>query len=153
VVVEVRTDDPDTRLARGAVLATEPEAAGPLTVTGFRWHSGRLLLRLADVTDRAAAEALRGVALLAEGLPPEPDAYYDHELVGLAATLADGRPLGTVGDVLHLPGHELLVVRTPAGREALVPFVAAIVTTVDLAARRVTIDPPEGLLDLDLDLG
>ena len=57
--------------------------------------------------------------------------------------------MGEVVDVLHPPGPDLLVVRRDHDREALVPFVAAIVAQVDLSAHRLVLDPPEGLLDLN----
>ena len=156
VTVEVRTDDPDLRFAPGATLLTEPAARGPLTVAGSRWHSGTLLLTLAGpdgvvVADREAADALRNTQLLVPvaDLPAleDPDDFYDHELVGLAVQLTDGTPVGEVTGMTHL-GAELLVVRRSDGRELLVPFVTAMVPTVDVAGGRVVIDPPEGLLDL-----
>jgi len=156
VTVEVRTDDPDLRFASGAVLLTDPASRGPLTVAGVRWHSGTLLLQLtgpdgALVADREAADALRNTQLLVPvtDLPElaDPDDFYDHQLVGLAAELPDGSPLGEVTGVRH-EGTDLLVVRRPEGGDLLVPFVAAIVPTVDVPGRRVVVDPPEGLLDL-----
>ena len=66
VTVEVRTDEPEQRLPPGAVLATEPASAGPLTIETGRVHSGRLLLRFAGVHDRSGAEALRNILLIAE---------------------------------------------------------------------------------------
>jgi 16S rRNA processing protein RimM len=57
--------------------------------------------------------------------------------------------VGVVAEVLHLPSQDLLVVSTPDEREVLVPFLNAFVPTVDVAARRIVIDPPDGLLDAD----
>ena len=98
LTVEVRTDEPDLRLAAGSVLATDPAAAGPLTVTAARWHSGRLLLAFAGVADRTGAEALRGVLLQADidpaRVPEDPAEFYDHQLVGLPVVLADGTAVG-----------------------------------------------------------
>ena len=156
VTVEVRTDDPDLRFAPGATLLTEPADRGPLTVAGVRWHSGMLLLTLARpdgtvVADREEADELRNTQLLVpvEALPEleDPDSFYDHQLVGLAAVLPDGSPLGEVTAVRH-EGTELLVVRRPGAPELLVPFVSAIVPTVDLGNGQLVVDPPEGLLDL-----
>jgi 16S rRNA processing protein RimM len=153
VGVEVRTDEPERRLAPGVVLSTDPAPRGPLTVTSGRVHSGRLLLRFAEVADRAAAEALRGTLLLVEvdpaEVPEDEDEWYDFQLVGLSAVRPDGAPLGTLTEVLHLPAQDLLAVRTPDGREVLVPFVSAIVLEVDVAGGRIVIDPPPGLVDLD----
>jgi 16S rRNA processing protein RimM len=156
VTVEVRTDDPDLRFAPGTALLTDPASRGPLTIEAARWHSGTLLLTLAlpdgtVVADREAADALRNTQLLVpvDDLPEleDPDSFYDHQLVGLAAVLPDGAPLGEVTAVRH-EGTELLVVRRPEGAELLVPFVSAIVPSVDLGHGQLVVDPPEGLLEL-----
>jgi 16S rRNA processing protein RimM len=151
LTVEVRTDDPDLRFTPGAVLLTDPAASGPLTVASTRWHREVLLLTLDGVDSREAAEELRDTLLLVDvaALPEleDPDAFYDHQLVGLRARLPDGSVLGEVTAVRH-EGTELLVVRRSEGGEVLIPFVSAIVPTVDLAAGHVVVDPPEGLLEL-----
>ncbi len=152
VTVDVRTDTPDERFAAGAVLLTEPASAGPLTVTAARWHSGRLLVRFAGISDRTAAEALRGTTLRTEIAPDDgpddPDEYFDHQLVGLEVVTTGGEVVGALTDVVHAPGQDLLVVGRADRSDVLVPFVAAIVPEVDLGAGRVVIDPPAGLMDL-----
>lgn len=152
VTVEVRTDDPDSRFAVGSVLLTEPADRGPLTVTAMRPRSGGLVLALDGVEDREGAEALRGTVLLVDPatLPPieDPDEFYDHQLVGLAAVDQAGAALGTVADVVHSPASDLLVIRAADGREHLVPFVRDMVPTVDVPAGRVVVAAPEGLFDL-----
>ena len=159
VTVEVRTDAPDQRLGPGAVLHVpdggrrrELAAAGrptTLTVTGHRDHNGTLLLRFAEVADRSDAEALRDTLLEAE-VPEESDydAWYEHELLGLAVLDPAGARLGEVAGLQHNPAQDLLVVRTPLG-ERLVPFVRAIVPVVDVPGGVVVVDPPGGLLDGD----
>jgi 16S rRNA processing protein RimM len=150
VSVEVRTDDPESRLAPGATVRTDPESAGPLTIESGRVHSGRLLLHFAGHHDRSAAERLRGVLLVADvdphERPEDPEEFYDHQLVGLAVRTVAGDPVGELADVLHLPGQDVLAVRTPDGREVLVPFVAELVPTVDVDGGVVEVDPPPGLL-------
>jgi 16S rRNA processing protein RimM len=170
VVVELRTDEPALRFAPGSVLVTDPGGAlfgGPgaaplpagawrpppaLTVAAMRPHQGRLLVQFEGVADREVAEALRRVVLCVDSdeLPPntDPDEFHDHELVGLAVVSADGDAFGEVVRVDHAPAADLLVVRRPDGGEALVPFVKAIVPSVDLGARRVVVTPPEGLFEL-----
>jgi 16S rRNA processing protein RimM len=155
LVVEVRTDSPEERFAPGAVLIRRSATGadeGRLTVEAARPHSGRLLVRFVEAVDRDAAEALRGARLLVEvaTLPPtgDPDEFHVHQLEGLAAELADGTVIGTVREIAHGPGGELLVVARPDAPDALVPFVRAIVPTVDLDGGRVVLTPPEGLLDL-----
>lgn len=151
VILDVRTDEPDRRLAPGSVLLTSPDAAGPLTLEHLRDHSGRVLARFAGVDDRSAAEALRGVLLEADvdpaDRPVDPEEFYDRQLIGLLVVDLDEQTLGTVADLVHLPGQDLLVVARPGGGEAFVPFVSAIVPSVDLPAGRVVVDPPGGLFD------
>lgn len=155
VVVEVRTDDPDSRFAPGTRLrAKRPRDGGPArsyVVEGARDHGARLLVRLAGVTDRDAADALRGSVFVIDSdeLPPidEPDTFYDHQLEGLRVRTVTGEQVGVVAEVLHTAAGELLAVKRDSG-ELLVPFVSAIVTSVSLDDGVVEIDPPEGLLDL-----
>ncbi|TFV81076.1 ribosome maturation factor RimM [Blastococcus sp. CT_GayMR20] len=156
VTVEVRTDDPDLRFVPGAVLRTDPADRGPITITRVHWHGTTLLLGLEGgdgqpIDSREAAEAVRNTELLVDvaDLPEieDPDSFYDHQLVGLAARLPDGSALGEVTAVRH-EAQDLLVVRRPGAPDALIPFVSAIVPTVDLAGGFVVVDPPEGLLEL-----
>lgn len=156
VVVEIRTDDPAQRFVPGAQLRGRAARGGPersFVIETVREHAGRLLMRLAGVSDRNAADALRGTLFLVdtEALPPidDPDEFYDHQLEGLAVRTVDGTVIGTVAEVLHTAAGELLSIKTPEGREVLVPFVSAIVTAVSLADGTVDIDPPDGLLDMD----
>jgi 16S rRNA processing protein RimM len=177
VVVDVRTDEPEQRFAPGSVLVTDrgrvasPAAAAPgdgpagpdgpdgrwvappaLTVEAARPHQGRLIIEFDGIHDRNLAEELRGILLCVDSadLPPsdDPDEFNDHELVGLAAVDTAGEALGEVVAIDHAPASDLLVLRRPDGRTALVPFVRAIVPEVDVAGGRVVLTPPEGLFDL-----
>ncbi|GAA3892828.1 ribosome maturation factor RimM [Streptomyces sp. NPDC003631] len=151
VTVEVRTDEPELRLAPGAVLATEPASVGPLTIATGRVHSGRLLLRFDGVQDRTGAEALRNTLLIAEidpdELPEGEDEYYDHQLMDLDVVTVDGTEVGRITEISHLPHQDLFVVERPDGTEVLIPFVEEIVTEIDLEEQRAVIDPPPGLID------
>jgi 16S rRNA processing protein RimM len=153
LVVEVHTDSPEERFSPGvSLIAQRPGGpAGTLTVESARPHSGRLLVRFAEAPDRAGAEALRGTRLLvaADAIAPPTDEeeFHVHQLEGLRAELEDGTVVGSVREVVHGPGGDLLVLARPERPDALVPFVLAIVPTVDLAAGRLVLTPPEGLLD------
>nr|WP_203593420.1 ribosome maturation factor RimM [Streptomyces sp. SID9124] len=151
VTVEVRTDEPELRLAPGAVLATEPATAGPLTIETGRVHSGRLLLRFEGVKDRTAAEALRNTLLIADvdpaELPEDPEEFYDHQLMDLDVVLADGTEIGRITEITHLPSQDLFIVERPDGSEVMIPFVEEIVTEIDLEEQRAVITPPPGLID------
>ncbi|MFG2829662.1 ribosome maturation factor RimM [Streptomyces sp. NPDC048434] len=151
VTVEVRTDEPELRLAPGAVLATEPSSVGPLTIATGRVHSGRLLLRFEGVADRTAAEALRNTLLIAEvdpeEVPEDPEEFYDHQLIDLDVVTRAGAAVGRISEISHLPYQDLLVVQRPDGSEVLIPFVSEIVPEIDLEEQRAVVDPPPGLLD------
>ncbi|RAO35020.1 Ribosome maturation factor RimM [Micromonospora saelicesensis] len=153
--------------ARNTVLGTEPGATPPptsdepgvpfrvpaeLTIEESRFHQGRVLIAFEGILDRNTAEALRGTLLVVDSAdvtpPDDPEEFHDHQLVGLAVVTPAGERLGEVARIDHAPSSDLLVLRRPEGRTALIPFVRAIVPEVDLAGGRVIVDPPAGLLDL-----
>lgn len=155
VTINLRTDEPDRRFAPGSVLSVEapPGSATTLrtvTVASNRWHSSVLLVRFEEVPDRNAAEAARGILLHAsvpvDASPDDPDEFYDHQLVGITAYDLDGTTLGEVTGLVHGGAQDLLAIRTPDGRDTLVPFVKALVPEVDVAGRRVVIDDRPGLV-------
>jgi len=154
VTVDVRTDEPERRFAVGAALRAEPPrgSASPLralTVASTRWHQGVLLAGFEELPDRDAAETARGTVLYgtipADSSPDDPEEFYAHQLVGLAAYDVDGTHLGEV-TALTTGAQDLLTVRTLDGRDALVPFVAALVPEVDVAGGRLVIADRPGLV-------
>lgn len=146
------TDDPDLRFAVGSVLLTDPTERGPLTVASSRWQGPKLVVRFEGLDDRDTVEAVRRTNLLvpASARPAldDPDDFYDTDLVGLAVVDPAGAALGTVTGVEHGAGGDRLLVRHD-GRDHQVPFVTEIVPEVDLAGRRVVVDAPEGLFELE----
>jgi 16S rRNA processing protein RimM len=149
VAVELRTDEPERRFAPGQVLGEEG-GSRRFTVHSVRDHSGRLLVKFAEVVDREAAEAVRGALLIStverDERPAAPDEFYDWQLIGLRAARPDGVEVGMVASVLHLPAQDVLEIETAIGPR-LVPFVAALVPKVDLDAGRLTVSDIAGLLD------
>ena len=147
--MELRTDEPERRFAPGQVLREEG-GTRLFTVRSGRDHSGRLLVRFAELVDRASAEAARGTLLVTavepDERPVEPGEFYDRQLIGLQATTPDGAEVGRVLSVLHLPAQDLLEIETAAGPR-LVPFVGVLVPDVDLEAGRLTVADVAGLLD------
>ncbi|MEP6814219.1 MAG: ribosome maturation factor RimM [Marmoricola sp.] len=156
VSVEVRSDEPDQRFVTGATLAVRSKHPGlptSVTIGTIRRHQDRLLVKFEEIADRSAAEAARGALLYAdvpaEESPDDPEEYYDHQLVGLAVEDTDGTAIGVLAEVLHNAGQDLLVIRAGEGadgREVLVPFVTALVPTVDLAAGRIVVADRPGLV-------
>jgi 16S rRNA processing protein RimM len=152
-VVIPRTDSPSERFHEGAVFVVSGAAgASQLTIATVRSHMGRFLVVFDEIADRDAAEAARGTFLEIDSStvsePEDPDEFLDHQLVGLAVFDTSGARLGEVSRIDHGPAHDMLIVRLSEGRNVLVPFVKAIVPTVDVANGRIIIDPPGGLLEL-----
>jgi 16S rRNA processing protein RimM len=120
-----------------------------LELVELRWYNTHAVAFFKDVSDRTAAESLVKAILWVEQdsaeLPVEDDAWYDHQLVGLAV-IRDGVRVGTVIRIDHLPSQDLLTVKTDRG-EVFVPFVKAIVPTVDVKAGTLTVTPPAGLFE------
>jgi len=151
--LELYTDAPERRFTPGASFTLQvPETSSwhgkTLTLTELRWYNAQPVAFFDGVADREVAESLVKAILWIDQVDDEPaedDAWYDFQLVGLRA-VRDGEEVGTIVRVDHLPAQDLLAVRTPGG-EVLVPFVAAIVPVVDIAAGVVTLTPPPGLFE------
>jgi 16S rRNA processing protein RimM len=136
-----------------AVLELERVIVGdtPYRVLGARRERDTFLLELEGVDDRDRAETLRGTPLycLRAELPaPADDEIYVADLVGCEVFGVDGARLGDVVEVVDGGAQELLRVRAGAS-EFLLPFVEPLVRSVDLEARRIEADPPEGLIELN----
>jgi 16S rRNA processing protein RimM len=152
VVVNPATDFPDERFAAGAVLHTLREGrVDRLTVVAMRMHQGRPVLTLEDVGTMTEAQALAGLELrvpeTALAALPE-GTYYEHDLVGCVLVTRDGRELGTVRAVEGGGGTTRLVAGSGGG-ELQVPLVHEICVRIDIVERRIVVEPPEGLLDLN----
>lgn len=148
------------RFAPGAEVLSRRSYPGvePLTVETVRPHKGRLLIRFAGVTDRDAAERLRGAVLEVprEAVPAPPeDTWYYFQLVGCRCHDVREGDLGEVVDVREDGGGVLLDVREPkeGGRRLLIPFVKALVKSVEPASPaspdggRIELELPEGLVE------
>ena len=152
VIVDPATDFPDERFAPGAVLHTmRAGQPGTVTVSAMRMHQGRPVLTLEGVETMDVAEMLAGVELRVPewALAPLPEGtYYEHDLIGCALVTTDGRQVGTVRTVEGGGGMIRLI--AGAGRDEIqVPLVHEICVTIDVAQKRIVIDPPEGLLDVN----
>jgi 16S rRNA processing protein RimM len=152
VIVNPDTDFPETRFASGAVLHVLRDGQpSTMSVTAMRMHQGRPVLRFAGIDTMTEAEALAGLELRVPesdlvALPP--GTYYEHELVGSEVVLADGRSIGRVRAVEGGGGVSRLVIGSGRG-EIQVPLVHAICVEIDVARKRIAIDPPDGLLDVN----
>jgi 16S rRNA processing protein RimM len=150
VIVNPETDFPDERFRPGAELFIERGGTvETLTVTTARFHRDRPVIGIAGIETMTDAEALAGQELRVpvDRLAALPTGtFYRHDLIGCRVETRDGRMVGVVRDVEGTLTGSRLVIDGEAG-EVLVPLVAPICTAVDPAAKRIVIDPPEGLLE------
>lgn len=153
VIVNATTDFVDDRFAEQAVLWGRRVPDGPmarLQVTQFRMHLGRPVVVFEGVSSIGEAERFAGWELR---VPPDTTrelpahVYYHHELMGCAVWTAGGERVGEVA-AIDGEGEAVRLVVATAGNPVLVPLTQAF-CTVDVGARRITIDPPEGLLEVN----
>ena len=152
--VELYTDDPDRRFTPGATFTLQVPSESPwhgksIELIELRWYNTHAVAFFKDVLDRTAAESLVKAILWVEQdtaeASVEEDAWFDYQLVGLEV-VRDGVKVGTVSRIDHLPAQDLLTVKTDDG-DVLVPFVKAIVPSVDIEAGTLTVTPPPGLFE------
>ena len=155
--LELYTDSPDQRFRAGQELELQvPETSEwfgkTVKVAELRLYNQSPVLFLEGIEDRSRAETLVKAILLIETdleqLPEDPEAWYDHQLVGLTAFVGE-EVVGKVIRVDHLPAQDLLAIETSNG-EVLVPFVKQIVPSVDIQKGQVVLTPPAGLFEVNL---
>ena len=150
ISVEVRTDEPEIRFAKGSKLSLK-ETNNQLTVLSSRWHQEKILVKFEEITDRDLANDIKGKTLTVEidpnSIETKKDQYYEFQLTGLNVIDINEKTLGQIKEVITGLAQDLLVVETEEKKEVLVPFVKQIVVNVDLNKKLITMDPPRGLFD------
>lgn len=139
--------DPDGLFDYGPLTDEKGQKTFKGRITGEA--KGQLLARLEGISDRTAADAIKGQKLYVtrEALPePDEDEFYYSDLVGLKVELTDGEDFGVIHWVLEAGAGASLEVETETGT-VMVPFTKAAVPVVDIQNGRVVVDPPDGLLD------
>lgn len=114
-----------------------------VALKGCKLHGSGVIALFEGISDRTAAEAVKGwlIALPKDQLPiPEEDEYYWAELVGMQVVNTAGELLGLVASLIETGANDVLQVRTADGEERLIPFVGAVVKTVDRSAQQITVD-------------
>ena len=150
VIVNPDTDFAEERFRVGEVVLVGPEAT-PRTIREVRFHQGRPIIGLEGVGTMDDAEALAGAELriqasAAQALPE--GTFYHYDLIGCEVRDVADRLIGRVRAVEGTMNMSRLVVDGARG-EVQIPLVADICRIVDVGARRIVIDPPEGLVDLN----
>jgi 16S rRNA processing protein RimM len=156
VIVNPDTDFPEDRYKPGSVVyvrRNDGSAIEPLTIGAVRFHRGRPVIALEGVDTMSAAEELAGCELRIEtsALQPLPSGtYYHHDLVGCDVETTEGITIGSVERVEGDGAGSRLLVKGRSGAEILIPLIDAIVVGVHMAARKIVVQPPDGLLDLNV---
>jgi 16S rRNA processing protein RimM len=149
IVVNPETDFMEERFRTGqAILVGPPDRTREYTIVAARFHQGRPIIGLDGVETMNDAEALAGsdVWVPEADVAPLPEGtYYRHDLVGCEAFDTRGARLGRVTAVEGSIDRSCLVI----DEHVMIPLVGGIVVAIDIAAKRVTLDPPDGLLDLN----
>jgi len=152
VVVNPETDFPDQRFRTGASFwIRSSQGDEPLTIGSVRFHGGRAVIGFEGFASIEEVERLAGLELR---VPEEeltalgPGLFYHHQLVGCVVEMPDGSVVGKVSRIEGGLGGSRLVVDGQDG-EILVPLATEICVDIDVAAKRIRIQPPEGLLDLN----
>jgi 16S rRNA processing protein RimM len=147
VKVSLMTDNPE-RFRQGARLLLESEEGLiPVEVSSARPHKGMMLVKLASVPNRNAAELLQWRKLLipeSEAMPLGQDENYVHDLIGLRVESAEGEALGEITEILFTPANDVYVVAGPNG-ELLLPALRDVVLRVDLEGGVMLVKVPDGL--------
>jgi 16S rRNA processing protein RimM len=143
------TDIPNRFAELDAVHAGPEHTRYP--IQSVRPYKGEMVvLKLAGIDDANAAEPLRNLDLqipeskLAK-LPP--DSYYQHDILGLRVLTMDGRDLGPIIDIIVTGSNDVYTIKTPEGKQILIPAIKDVIKQVDLIRRTMYIDPLPGLLD------
>ena len=145
--IEVQTDDPDIRFQIGNKLTLDD--GKQLTIRSSRWHNQILLLAFDGIADRNQIEELRD-QLISSDVDLDslaPGEYHFQQLIGCEVFQQNGELIGAVDEIVKLPGQDLLSANR-AGAQVLIPMVKQIIIEIDVLAKKIVVNPPEGLLDV-----
>lgn len=152
VIADLYTDFPERFAELERVIAIGPDGSRRSLQIEEHWFQGnRIIFKFADYDSIDDAKALSGFQLAVpedERVELDADHFYEWELAGCRVESVDGASLGVVSEVMKTGGVEVLLIAGEGGREYMVPLVADICIEIDVAAKRIRIDPPGGLLDL-----
>lgn len=154
IKLELFTDNPEHRFRPGSTFSLQVPEESPwfgktITIRELKWFNDHPVGFFDEVPDRTAAESIVKAILWIDAAEAEshiePDAWYSHQLAGIEVR-RDEKVIGTIAEVQHLPGQDILVVKTPQG-DVLVPFVSALVPEVNIEQGFIVVTPPLGLFE------
>ena len=152
IVADLLTDFPERFDSISKLVGVgQGETRQQLKLENYWFQNDRVVLKFLDYDTIETAKTLVGYEFgvpEAQRVPLGKDEFYDWELQGCAVELKQGSTIGKVSKVMRTGGVELLVVEGDAQQEHLIPMAGDIVVEIDVSAKRIVIDPPDGLLDL-----
>jgi 16S rRNA processing protein RimM len=152
VVADLYTDFPERFADLDQVIAIGPDGTRrSLQIEKHWFHGNRIIFKFASYDSIEEAKALAGYQLAVpedERIELPADHFYEWELVGCRVESTDGTSIGVVSEVIKTGGVEVLLIVGDGGREYMVPMAHDICVGIDVAQKRIRIDPPEGLLEL-----
>jgi len=152
VLADLYTDFPERFEGLEQIMAIAPDSSSrSLQIEEHWFHGNRIVFKFAGYDSIDAAKDLAGYQLAvpaSERIELPKDHFYEWELAGCRVEALDGRVIGLVREVMHTGGVEILVVEGNEGREFLVPMAHDICVEIDIKAKLIRVDPPEGLLEL-----
>jgi 16S rRNA processing protein RimM len=146
--MSVLTDYPEL-ISPGKMVYVGPQNQA-YTIKDLRWHGGDLLLSLEELPDRTAVEVFRNVmvSMKSSDIPVLPEGeYYLHQLVGMEVVTDQGEVLGKLAEILITGANDVYLVRTPAGKELLLPAIDEVIREIDLELGLIRVHLIAGLLD------
>ncbi|MFN2281826.1 MAG: ribosome maturation factor RimM [Anaerolineales bacterium] len=146
--MSVLTDYPEL-ISPGKMVYVGPQNQA-YTIKDLRWHGGDLLLSLEELPDRTAVEVFRNVmvSMKSSDIPVLPEGeYYLHQLVGMEVVTDQGEALGKLAEILITGANDVYLVRTPAGKELLLPAIDEVIREIDLELGLIRAHLIAGLLD------
>lgn len=150
VVADVLTDFPERFDGLADVSAILPDGTTrELKIERYFFQKDRIVLKFIGIDSIDAGKRLRNAEICideSEAVELEDDEYFDWELEGCRVVTVEGEMLGTVREVMRTGGTEVLLI-DGAEKELMIPFAEAICTDVDIDAKQIVVDPPEGLLE------
>lgn len=147
-----KTDFPEERYKKGNTLylfLPERKEPVPLTIQSHRVHKNFNLLTFEGYDNINQVEPFKGGILKV----PESqlgkldkDEYYFHEIIGCTVLTDEGEEIGKVKEILTPGANDVWVVKGKGGKEHYIPYIADVVTAIDVENKKITITPIEGLL-------
>ena len=152
VACALETDFPERFASLEEITSCMPDGTREsLTIEDYWFHKTHVILKFEGYDSMTAAQKLAGARLViseSDAAPLPEGEFFERHLIGAEAVTTGGRKLGRVTALIRTGGTDVLVVESESGQEQMIPFADEICTDVDVEAKLITVNPPEGLLEL-----